>query len=207
MKVHFLCATALLALLTGCGSTEKANVRSVDPSKWNAQAPATYNARFETTAGNFTIQVQREWAPLGADRFFNLVKSGYFDGSRFFRVVPGFVVQFGLSADPKVTAAWKNQQLQDDGVRRTNGRGFVSFATSGPNTRTTQLFINFGDNNRLDQMGFSPFGLVVEGMDVVDKINAEYGEAPQQPNIEAEGESYIEKNFPKLDKITKATIQ
>jgi peptidyl-prolyl cis-trans isomerase A (cyclophilin A) len=208
MKAYLLGAAILALGLTGCGSTEKAGSGDTGgPSKWNKQSPPSYNAKFETTAGNFTVQVQREWAPIGADRFYNLVESGYFNGARFFRVVPGFVVQFGLNPDPKVTASWKSPNLQDDAVRRSNGRGFLSFATAGPNTRTTQLFINLGDNLRLDQMGFSPFGLVTEGMDVVDKINAEYGENPQQPNIEAEGEAYLSANFPKLDKITKATIQ
>ncbi len=201
---------ALTLVLTGCSSSEKAVTGgggSADPSKWNKESPASYNARFETTVGSFTVQVQREWAPIGADRFYNLVQSGYFNGARFFRVVPGFVVQFGLNPDPKVSNAWRQTNLQDDPVRRSNGRGFLTFATAGPNTRTTQLFINLGDNVRLDQMGFSPFGLVTEGMETVDKINAEYGESPQQPNIEAEGEAYLAANFPKLDKIIKATIQ
>jgi len=210
MKAYLVGAMALTLVLAGCSSSEKAVTGgggSADPSKWNKESPASYNARFETTVGSFTVQVQREWAPIGADRFYNLVQSGYFNGARFFRVVPGFVVQFGLNPDPKVTNAWRQTNLQDDPVRRSNGRGFLTFATAGPNTRTTQLFINLGDNVRLDQMGFSPFGLVTEGMETVDKINAEYGESPQQPNIEAEGEAYLAANFPKLDKIIKATIQ
>jgi peptidyl-prolyl cis-trans isomerase A (cyclophilin A) len=210
MKAYLVGAMALTLVLAGCSSSEKAVTGgggSADPSKWNKESPASYNARFETTVGSFTVQVQREWAPIGADRFYNLVQSGYFNGARFFRVVPGFVVQFGLNPDPKVTNAWRQTNLQDDPVRRSNGRGFLTFATAGPNTRTTQLFINLGDNVRLDQMGFSPFGLVTEGMETVDKINAEYGESPQQPNIEAEGEAYLAANFPKLDKIIMATIQ
>jgi peptidyl-prolyl cis-trans isomerase A (cyclophilin A) len=208
MKAYLVGAVVLALGLTSCSSTEKAGSGSpIDPAKWTQQSPASYKARFETTAGAFTVEVQREWAPIGSDRFYNLVKSGYFDGARFFRVVPGFVVQFGLSPDPKVSAAWRATNLQDDPVRRSNGRGFLTFATAGPNTRTTQLFINLGNNLRLDDQGFSPFGLVTEGMDVVDRINSEYGESPQQPNIEAEGESYLAANFPKLDKITKATIQ
>ncbi|MBY0503591.1 MAG: peptidylprolyl isomerase [Bryobacteraceae bacterium] len=203
MRLTLLLVAALA--LTSCSKTETAAVGG--PAKWNQQAPASFKARFETTAGPFTVDVQREWAPLGADRFYNLVKSGYFDGARFFRVVPGFVIQFGLNADPAVTAAWKAPSLVDDPVRRSNGRGFVTFATSGPNSRTTQLFINVGDNMRLDQMGFSPFGLVTEGMESVDKINAEYGESPQQSEIEQKGDAYLAQNFPKLDKITKATIQ
>lgn len=207
MKAYLVGVAVFAVVLTSCSSTEKAGGGPTDPSKWTQQSPPAYKAKFETTAGNFTVEVQREWAPLGADRFYNLVKSGYFNGARFFRVVPGFVVQFGLSPDPKVSGPWREAKLQDDAVRRSNGRGFLTFATAGPNTRTTQLFINLGDNTRLDQMGFSPFGLVTEGMEAVDKINSEYGESPQQPNIEAEGEPYLAANFPKLDKITKATIQ
>jgi len=209
MKAYLLSLLVLSIMFTSCSSTEKATTGSgpVDPSKWTKQSPASYKARFETTAGPFTVEVQREWSPLGADRFYNLVQSGYFNEARFFRVVPGFVVQFGLNADPAITAAWKSQNLQDDPVRRSNGRGFLSFATSGPNTRTTQLFINLGDNVRLDQMGFSPFGLVTEGMEAVDKITAEYAESPQQPEIEQKGEAYLQQAFPKLDKVTKASIQ
>ncbi len=209
MKAYLLPLLVLSIMFTSCSSTEKATTGGgpVDPSKWTKQSPASYKARFETTAGPFTVEVQREWSPLGADRFFNLVQSGYFNGARFFRVVPGFVVQFGLNADPGITAAWKSLNLQDDPVRRSNGRGFLSFATSGPSTRTTQLFINLGDNVRLDQMGFSPFGLVTEGMEAVDKITAEYAESPQQPEIEQKGEAYLQQNFPKLDKVTKASVQ
>ena len=209
MKASLLGAIVLSVSLTGCGSTEKAgSSAAADPSKWTAPSPAQYKARFETTAGAFTVEVQREWAPIGADRFYNLVKSGFFDGARFFRVVPGFVVQFGLSPDPKISAAWRANNLQDEPVRRSNGRGFLTFAKSGaPNSRTTQLFINLGNNVQLDQQGFSPFGLVTEGMDSIDKINAEHGDSPQQPSIEAEGETYLAANFPKLDKILKARIQ
>ena len=212
MKAHVFGLLFGLAVLTlgvsSCSRTEKAvSGGGMDPAKWNKESPASYKARFETTVGAFTVQVQREWAPIGADRFYNLVASGYFNGARFFRVVPGFVVQFGLNADPSVSSAWKMTKLQDDPVRRSNGRGFLTFATSGPNSRTTQLFINLKDNLQLDQMGFSPFGLVTEGMDVVDKITAEYGENPQQPEIEQKGEAYLEQSFPKLDKITKATVQ
>jgi len=209
MKAYLLPLLVLSIMFTSCSSTEKATTGGgpVDPSKWTKQSPASYKARFETTAGPFTVEVQREWSPLGADRFYNLVQSGYFNGARFFRVVPGFVVQFGLNADPGITAAWKSLNLQDDPVRRSNGRGFLSFATSGPSTRTTQLFINLGDNVRLDQMGFSPFGLVTEGMEAVDKITAEYAESPQQPEIEQKGEAYLQQNFPKLDKVTKASVQ
>ena len=139
----------------------------------NKQAPAKFLAKFETSKGEFVIEVQRDWAPKGADRFYNLVKNGYFSDVRFFRVVTGFVAQFGIHGDPKVSAAWRDANIQDDPVKESNKRGMVVFATAGPNTRTTQFFINFKDNVRLDSMGFSPFGKVIQGMEVVDQLHAE----------------------------------
>ncbi|HEY6223174.1 MAG TPA: peptidylprolyl isomerase [Gemmatimonadales bacterium] len=171
-----------------------------------AKAPDTYNARFETSAGAFTVQVTRAWAPLGADRFYNLVKGGFFDGTRFFRVLPGFVVQFGLSGDPAVSARWHVAAIPDDPVEQHNTRGTITFATAGPNTRTTQLFINFADNLNLDGQGFAPFGTVVDGMGVVDRIYSGYGERPDQGAIESQGNTYLASQFPKLDSIAKATI-
>lgn len=165
-----------------------------------------FKVKFETTAGDFVVEVNRDWAPLGAARFEELIKAGYYDGNRFFRVVPGFVVQFGLNGDPKVAAEWERKRLKDDPVTQTNAPGTITFATAGPNTRTTQLFINLGNNRRLDTMGFSPFGKVVEGFDVVKKINAEYGESPNQGRITAEGNAYLEKAFPRLDYIKTARI-
>src|SRR6266550_859381 len=148
------------------------------------QAPDSFRARFTTSRGEFVIAVHRAWAPRGADRFYNLVRSGYYDGVRFFRVVSGFMVQFGIHGDPAVSAAWREQRIPDDPVRRTNLRSFVSFATAGPGTRTTQVFINFGSNDRLDAMGFAPFAQVVEGMDVVDRLYSGYGEgAPRGREI------------------------
>ena len=140
------------------------------PASLKAKAPADFKAQFSTTAGDFVIEVHRDWAPLGADRFYNLVRYGYFTNASFFRVVPGFVVQFGLSANPAVNKVWDQATIHDDPVIESNKRGSLVFATAGPNTRTTQLFINFADNTRLDGMGFAPFGTVVEGMEVVDKI-------------------------------------
>jgi peptidyl-prolyl cis-trans isomerase A (cyclophilin A) len=176
------------------------------PASLNAKAPAVFKARFTTTAGDFVVEVHRDWAPLGADRFYNLVRNGYFTNASFFRVVPGFVVQFGLSANPAVNAVWKDANIQDDPVVQSNKRGFLVFATAGPNTRTTQLFINYGDNARLDGMGFAPFGNVVEGLDVVDKIYSGYGESPRQDLITDQGDAYISANFPKIDKIKLARI-
>src|SRR6202167_5631425 len=176
------------------------------PESLTEQAPATFNAAFNTTAGDFVIRVTRAWAPLGADRFYNLAKHGYFNDAHFFRVIPGFVVQFGLHADPEITAAWRNRRLTDDPVTQSNKPGFITFATAGPNTRTTQLFINTGNNAQLDKMGFAPFGEVTSGLDVVKKIHSGYGEAPDQGSITALGKPYLDKNFPKLDRIHSATI-
>jgi peptidyl-prolyl cis-trans isomerase A (cyclophilin A) len=176
------------------------------PSKLKEVAPATFRANFETSAGVFVVEVTRAWAPKGADRFYNMVKYGYFDGARFFRVVPNFIVQFGIHADPKISAVWREANITDDPVTQSNRRGSLTFATSGPNSRTTQLFINFRDNAGLDSRGFAPFGQVVAGMEFVDKINAEYGEAPNQGLIQSQGNAYLTKSFPRLDYIKKATV-
>jgi len=177
-----------------------------DLSNFQAQAPATFRARFTTSAGVFTIEARRESAPIGVDRFYNLVRNGYFDGIRFFRVVPDFIVQFGIHGDPTVSAVWRRQQMSDDPVVQGNGRGFITYATAGPNTRTTQMFINFKANNFLDGQGFAAFGQVVEGMDAVDGINAQYGESPDQGRIQSEGNAYLEQRFPELDYIIRARV-
>ena len=166
--------------------------------------------KFETTKGDFTIEVTPEWAPLGAARFAELVGSGFYDGAKFFRVLPGFVVQFGLPADPKTAPQVSN--LKDDPVTQTNAKGTITFATAGPGTRTSQVFINLVDNKRLDGMGFAPFGKVVEGFDVVEQLYAGYGEGapygsgPDQGRIRTQGNSYLDASFPKMDGITKATV-
>ena len=147
-----------------------------NPGSLNEQAPATYKVKFDTSKGAFVVEVRRDWAPNGADRFYNLVKNGFYDDVRFFRVINGFMVQFGINGDPKVSSVWREARIRDDAVKQSNKRGYITFATAGPNTRTTQVFINFADNAGLDAQGFSPFGQVVSGMDVVDKLNAEYGE-------------------------------
>jgi peptidyl-prolyl cis-trans isomerase A (cyclophilin A) len=182
------------------------------PSAFKEQAPATFKAKFTTTKGNFVVEVTRAWAPQGADRFYNLVKNHYFDGAAFFRVLPGFVAQFGLNARPEVSRAWASANIKDDPVTQSNLKGYLTFATAGRNTRTTQLFINLGDNQNLDGMGFAPFGKVVEGMDVVEKFYSGYGEGapggngPEQGRITNEGKAYLDKSFPLLDSIKTAVI-
>lgn len=177
-----------------------------EDAMWPEEAPDVFKVKFECTNGDFIVECNKEWAPLGAERFYTLVRESFFDDSGFFRVVPNFVVQFGLAADPAITAKWQSQRLKDDPVTQSNLPGYITFATSGPNTRTTQLFINTGSNARLDGMGFAPFGKVIEGMEVVQKINAEYGERPQQGLITREGTAYLRKNFPNLDFIKSVTL-
>jgi peptidyl-prolyl cis-trans isomerase A (cyclophilin A) len=176
------------------------------PATLNAKAPESYQVKFATTKGDFVIQITRAWAPLGADRFYNLVKHGFFTDAAFFRVVPGFIIQFGLSADPAVNKVWQNANIKDDRVTQSNKPGYLTFATAGPNTRTTQLFINFGNNTFLDSQGFAPFGQVTSGMDVVQKLYSGYGEKPDQGSITAQGKAYLDKNFPNIDSIKSATI-
>jgi peptidyl-prolyl cis-trans isomerase A (cyclophilin A) len=176
------------------------------PSKLKEVAPATYDVSFDTSAGPFVVRITRAWAPKGADRFYNLVKHGYYNDGRFFRVVPNFMVQFGINGNPKIQSVWREANITDDPVTQSNKRGFITFATRGPNTRTTQVFINFKDNAFLDGQGFAPFGQVVSGMEIVEKINSAYGERPDQGRIQAEGNAYLAKEFPKLDFIRKATI-
>ena len=198
--------------VVGCGGSAPQPAAEVNPllapgsAAMRESAPERYQARFETSAGVFVVDVTRAWAPRGADRLYNLVRHGFYDGARFFRVVPGFVVQFGISGDSAVSARWRDATIPDDRVIQSNARGTLTFATAGPNTRTTQLFINYADNRRLDGMGFSPVGVVVEGMDVVDRIYAGYGEAPDQGLIESRGTAYLAAQFPRLDSIARATV-
>ncbi|MGQ0503902.1 MAG: peptidylprolyl isomerase [Myxococcaceae bacterium] len=184
-----------------------------DPSKLTETAPAVYRARFTTTQGDFVIEVTREWAPLGADRFYNLVKNGYYNDTAFFRVIDGFMAQFGISGDPAINPIWRAAKIPDDPVTQSNTRGMVTFATSGPNARTTQIFINYGDGHtNLDSMGFAPFGQVVEGMAVVDKLYNGYGEGeprgqgPNQMLIQVKGNAYLKSDFPKLDYVKTAKL-
>jgi peptidyl-prolyl cis-trans isomerase A (cyclophilin A) len=200
-----------LAVATLAVSASAQNLSN--PAALREQAPPVYKAKFDTTKGVFVIEVQRDWAPNGADRFYNLVKNGFYDNVRFFRVISGFMVQFGIHGDPKVSAPWREAQLKDDPVKQSNKRGYITYAMAGPNTRTSQVFINFGDNASLDSQGFSPFGRVVTGMEVVDKLNAEYGEGaprgrgPDQSRMQMEGNAYLTKDFGRLDYVKKATIE
>jgi peptidyl-prolyl cis-trans isomerase A (cyclophilin A) len=191
---------------SGSGKSAKSSEVPLDPEHFNAQAPAEFKAKFTTTKGEFTIGVHRDWAPNGADRLYNLVRSGFYTDASFFRVVPGFMVQFGIAADPGVTAAWRFAKIQDDPVTQTNGAGYVTFAKAGPDTRTTQLFINFKDNPFLDKQGFSPLGAVIEGMDVVNSLYGGYGESPSQDSLLQDGKAYVDAVFPKLDRIISAVI-
>jgi peptidyl-prolyl cis-trans isomerase A (cyclophilin A) len=201
-------ALALVAWTSGAGA-----VNLSDPATLNDKAPAVYKAKFDTSKGAFVVEVHRDWAPNGADRFYNLVKNGFYDNARFFRVIDGFMVQFGISGDPNIASVWRDANIKDDPVKQSNRRGTVTFATAGPNTRTTQVFINFGDNAPLDGQGFSPFGKVVSGMEVVDSLYKGYGEGaphgngPDQGRIQQQGNAYLEKDFPELDFIKTATIE
>lgn len=204
MKRTVLASISLIFALTVPASATDPLL--LHPTKLAAQAPSHYDATFKTTAGTFTIAVTRAWSPRGADRFYNLVKHGFYNGAEFFRVVPGFVVQFGLNGSPGVNAAWSGARIGDDPVKQSNHAGYVSFASAGPNTRTTQVFINLADNARLDSMGFSPFGKVASGMNAVRKITAAYGESPDQDKITSQGNAYLHKEFPKLDYVVTATV-
>jgi len=184
----------------------------LDPSLATEQAPDRFRVRFETTKGPFVVEVTRAWAPRGADRFYGLVKAGYYDDVAFFRVIPGFMVQFGIHGDPRVNEAWRAARIPDDPVAQSNKRGMVTYAMAGPDTRTTQLFVNFKDNAFLDPQGFPPFGRVVEGMAVVDSLYSGYGEGapqgmgPDQGRVQQEGNAYLRASFPRLDYVKTARL-
>ena len=209
-----LALVALPSLVLAQGAAvdlSKAKLRN--PAALNDKAPDTYKAKLDTSKGPFEITVHREWAPLGADRFYNLVKNGYYDDCRFFRVLDNFMAQIGINGTPSLQTIWREARIQDDPVKQSNKRGSASFATAGPNTRTTQFFINFGNNANLDRSGFAPFGEVTSGMDIVDKLYSGYGEGapngrgPAQGRIQTEGNAYLTKDFPKLDYVKKATVE
>jgi peptidyl-prolyl cis-trans isomerase A (cyclophilin A) len=202
-----LAAAISFGLLVSCSSKP-------DASSTPGVAPDSYRVKFETSKGDIVIQVTKEWSPRGAGRFYELVRLGFYDGARFFRVLPGFIVQVGMPADPALNAKWAENSIPGDPPGQSNTPGTVTFAMRGgdPNSRTTQIFINLGNNAQLDAQGFTPFGRVVEGMDAVQRFYADYGEGaprgngPDQGRIRAEGNAYLERDFPNLDYIKKATI-
>ncbi len=225
MKILKRLTTSLLAgvVIAGCGNGDSANAASAaaeakkvndvlmnrDSPEMKKQGPDKYKARFETAKGAFVIEVERKLSPRGADRFYNLVNNGYYDGVKFFRVSPGFVVQWGMHGDPAINAIWSDANIMDDPVATSNVKGSITFAKpSQPNARSTQVFINFKDNAFLDKMGFPPFGYVIEGMEVVEALNGEYGEAPtpKQGEIAARGNAFLNEAFPNLDTILSAKI-
>ncbi len=179
---------------------------SAAPAAASVTAPDSFRVAFETTRGNFVVQVNRAWAPAGADRFYDLLNKKFYDGDKFFRVVPDFVAQFGLNGDPGVSAAWNDKRIMDDSVRHSNTKYTLTFADQGPNTRTYQMFLNLKDNANLDHAGFAPIGTVVEGKAVVDSLYSGYGETPDQGMIQAQGNDYLNHMFPKLDGIKSAKI-
>ena len=206
-----LVSALLLSALAAPAMAQSASL--ANPAALKEQAPAVFKAKFDTSKGAFVVEVRRDWSPNGADRFYNLVKNGFYDNVRFFRVISGFMVQFGIHGDPKVSAKWRDARIKDDPVKQSNRRGYVTYAMAGPNTRTSQVFINFDDNTALDSQGFPPFGWIVSGMNVVDSLNAEYGEGaprgrgPDQSRVQTEGNAYLAQSFGKLDFVKKATIE
>lgn len=203
-------ALLVLSAIALCGCSKQTPETAVSEER----APDSYKVRFDTSKGDVIVAVTRSWAPVGADRFYTLVKGGFYDGARFFRVIPGFVVQFGIAADPAVNAKWRDANLQDDPVTESNRAGTITYAAeNNPNTRSTQVFINLADNARLDASRFAPFGSVTQGMDVVQQFYSGYGEGapmgagPDQARAQAEGNAYFGREFPKLDFIRKATIE
>lgn len=201
-------ATALASLSAGCVHRS----RLKHPNLLFDLAPVRYHAEFQTTQGSFAIEVQRDLSPNGADRFYHLVRNGFYDGASFFRTLPKFVVQWGIPADPALAEIWNNARIPDDPVRASNTRGMITYAMAGPATRTTQVYVNMRDNSRLDKMGFSPFGRIVSGMEIFEKLHSGYGEGaprgkgPSQDRIRKEGDAYLRKDFPLLDRITRAHI-
>jgi peptidyl-prolyl cis-trans isomerase A (cyclophilin A) len=206
-----LCSTLLAQAPPAKSESKAAGGGSLmNPVSLRAKAPDVFKVQFATTKGDFVVEVHRDWAPLGADRFYNLVQAGFFTDAAFFRAIKDFMVQFGLSAKPAVNLAWDKTEIKDDPVKQSNKRGYLTFAKTGaPNSRTTQLFINLKDNAFLDSTGFAPFGEVTSGMEVVDQLYTGYGDAPRGPDqgrIGAEGKAYLDKNFPMLDSIKSAKI-
>jgi peptidyl-prolyl cis-trans isomerase A (cyclophilin A) len=210
--IAVLFALTLASPVFAQGAGPSANPALANPAALNEQAPAAYKVKFDTSKGTFVVDVHRDWAPVGADRFYNLVKNGFYNDARFFRVISGFMVQFGINGDPSVSSRWRTARIGDDPVKQSNTRGMITFATAGPNTRTTQVFINYAGNSSLDGQGFAPFGQITSGMNVVDALYSGYGEGapsgagPEQGRVQGEGNAYLTASFPKLDYIKSATI-
>lgn len=205
LRPALLGLAALIAVAAACAD-KPAVARQSEATSTPTPTPDSFRVAFETSRGPFVVQVTRAWAPLGADRFHQLVEQHFFDGTRFFRVLPGFVAQFGLTPDPKNNEPWDSQPIVDDSVRQSNRHGVLTFASMGANTRTHQLFINLADNAQLDGMGFAPIGRVVEGLSVVDSLYGGYGDNPDQEFIQKQGNAYLDRTFPKLDYIKTARI-
>lgn len=223
-KQFALAFAGLIVVITVCTRAQVKDVSNQSPALravlmnpmhklWSQRAPGVFRVKIETSEGSFVIEARRAWAPIGCDRFFNLVRTGFFDDSRFFRVRAGSFTQFGIPGDPVIAAVWRGQQIPDDPVRQSNTRGTIAYAMTGPGTRTTQLYINLSENSRLDKEGFSPIGKVVEGLEVADRIYSAYGEdagggmrGGKQGRIFAGGNAYLDRAFPNLDKLIRATI-
>jgi cyclophilin family peptidyl-prolyl cis-trans isomerase len=208
------CATARTRSADLSPSERRQVLMQPEHSHWRLRAPDRFDVTIETTKGTFVLAIDRSLAPRGVDRFYQLVRAGFFDDSRFYRVVPGFIAQFGIPGDPTVTPLWKDRAIEDDSGRASNVRGTIAFAMNGPNTRTTQLFISLVDNSRLDAQGFSPLGRVVEGMDVVDRLYGGYGEnagggirAGRQGRMMAEGNAHLDREYPQLDRLIRARVR
>ncbi|HJZ96269.1 MAG TPA: peptidylprolyl isomerase [Candidatus Solibacter sp.] len=208
--MRFAACLTFCLVLVGCGPSEEP--KKAEAPKQEAPAPEIFKVNLDTSKGAVTIEVHKDWAPIGAQHLYELVKSGCYDGDRFFRVTKSYV-QFGVNGDPKISSIWSTANLRDDPVKESNTKGMVSYAKSGPNSRTTQLFINMRDNKDLDKQGFAPLGKVVEGMDVVESFYDAYGDMPprgQGPDptkIETQGNAYLESRFPRLDFVKKAAVQ
>lgn len=214
----------LVLVITSCfrGDVQSASPQGIDARTalmnakhklWSERSPDVFKVKLDTGRGTVVIEVHRDWAPRGADRFYNLARTGFFDDSRFFRVRPGFIAQFGIPGDPTIASVWKEEAIADDPVRQSNTRGSIAYAMTGPNTRTTQLYINLSGNARLDAEGFAPIGKVVEGMEIVDRLYSGYGEdagggmrAGKQGKIFGGGNKYLDHDFPSLDKLIRASI-
>ncbi len=214
MRIHaLLLFGASLALSSHGRAGAGQRRRSVQPREPQREGAGDLQGEVRHQQRRFVVEVHRDWAPNGADRFYNLVKNGFYNDTRFFRVISGFMVQFGINGDPKLSQVWRDANIKDDPVKASNKRGNITFATAGPDTRTTQVFINFGNNAGLDDQGFAPFGQVISGMEVVDALYADYGEGaprgdgPDQGLVQSQGNAYLKKDFPKLDYIKTATIE